>query len=280
MKLSVFKKFIISIIVLVIVALGLVVYGFLNATPPENDVLLFDNYYIYRYNSLYCKIYQKDYFDNEKGYAHDKTIYNGWIYKYSFDSENKIVVMHVMTGTDLQFYDIDDLENVLYTRFYGTKEYAITEDVFSLYNGETDESITFDSEKLLNNYCINNNVNLMNWYFPAGNGFVEEEKNIISDNCYIRSWLYDYSSLILNGKEIAFGYITDLKHKGDVITFRLRQTKNEYSPEQINANAGLSPLSQKPIGKYREDFFSYSDIYYDKEIAINVVSGEIREISS
>ena len=52
MKLSVFKKFIISIIVLVIVALGLVVYGFLNATPPENDVLLFDNYYIY--NVCHC----------------------------------------------------------------------------------------------------------------------------------------------------------------------------------------------------------------------------------
>ena len=47
--------------------------------------------------------------------------------------------------------------------------------------------------------------------------------------------------------------------------------------EQINANAGLSPLSQKPIGKYREDFFSYSDIYYDKEILVNMRGGEVTE---
>lgn len=273
------KAAIILLVAVIITAIGFIAYGFLNPSVPENDVLLFDDYYIYRFNSLSCKIYEKDKFDNEKGYADDKTIYSGWIYKYSFDADKRIIVMHTMTGTDLQLYDINDLENVLYTRFYGTKKYAITEDVFSLYYGETDESITFDSERLLNDYCIKNKINLTNWYYPVGNGFVEEEKNYISDNCYIKSGLFDYSSLMLNGEEIAFGYITDLKHNGDVITFRLRQTKNEYSPEQINANTVLSPLSENPIGKYREDFLSYSDIYYDKEITVNVVSGEIKEVT-
>ena len=278
MKHKRFKAVIIVLLAVVVTAIGFIYYELLNPSAPENDVLLFDNYYIYRFNSMSCKIYEKDKFDTEKGYAYDKTVYSGWIYKYSFAPEKKIIVMHVMTGTDLQFYDINELDSVIYNRFYGTKEYAITEDVFELYNGKTGKSITFDSEKSLNYYCKENKVNLENWYYPSGNAFVEEERNNISDNCYIKTWLYGYSSLVLNNDEIAFGYITDLKHNGDIITFRLRQTK-EYSPEQITANDGLSPLSEKAFEKYRTDFLIYSDIYYDKEISVNIVSGEVRELS-
>lgn len=277
MKLSVFKKFIISIIVLVIVALGLVVYGFLNATPPENDILLFDDYYIYRYNCLCCKIYQKNYFDNENGYAHDKTIYNGWIYKYTFDSEKKVIVMHIMTGVDLQFNESNKADTILYNRFYSGKEYAITEDVWILYDGKTGKSNFFNSDMLLKDYCKQHSIALKEWYYAAGNGFVKEERTNISDNCYIKTWLYGYSSLVLNDHEIVFGYITDVKQNGNIVSFRLRQTKNEYSPENINANSMLSSVANKPIGKYRDDFLTYLNIYYDKEILVNMRSGEVTE---
>lgn len=277
MKLNVFKKIIVSILVLIAVALGLVVYGFLSATPPENDLLLFDDYYIYRFNSLNCKIYQKDFFDSENGCVSNKNIYNGWIYKYSFDSKNKSIIMHTMNGVDMQLNELDRTNEILYNRFYGGKEYAITEDIWILYDGKTGTSNFFNSDMLLNDYCKQHSIALNEWYYPAGNGFVKEEKTNISDNCYIKTWLYGYSSLILNGEELVFGYITDVKQSGNIVSFRLRQTMNEYSPENINANSMLSSVSDKPIGKYRDDFLTYLDIYYDKRILVNIESGEVTE---
>ena len=57
----------------------------------------------------------------------------------------------------------------------------------------------------------------------------------------------------------------------------LKQSKNEYSAEQIDANKGLSAISEKPVGIHRDDFLNWSYVYYNKKIEINTITNEITE---
>lgn len=66
MKHKRFKAVIIVLLAVVVTAIGFIYYELLNPSAPENDVLLFDNYYIYRFNSMSCKIYEKDKFEPKK----------------------------------------------------------------------------------------------------------------------------------------------------------------------------------------------------------------------
>ena len=77
--------------------------------------------------------------------------------------------------------------------------------------------------------------------------------------------------------ELIFGFITDVKTEDGEITFRLRQTKNSFSPEYMSANSTLSALSDKPVGKYHRAFLETDDVYYDKNIIINTQTGDITE---
>ena len=78
-------------------------------------------------------------------------------------------------------------------------------------------------------------------------------------------------------KEIVFGYISNLKVKDNVISFRLKQSKNEYSAEQIDANMDLSPVGEKPAGLHQDDFLNWNYVYYNKKIEINTLTGKVTE---
>lgn len=236
--------------------------------PPENDVRLFDSFRIYRSDSLNCEIYKKD------GSSHT-AIYRGWIYKYAFDESRRVIAMRTLDGQAPQ--NVSSESDVLYNRYYGGKEYAITNDTLKLYDCGAGKFISFKTDESLKEYCALNGINLSDWHYPAGNGFFKENRTPIAGDYFIKTWLFGYSSVMLNEKELVFGYISDVKTDGNIISFRCRQTKNEYSPEHMEANNGLSELSQKPIGKYKTDFLTYDDIFYDKIVQIDMTTGEISE---
>ncbi len=272
------KSFRILIPIIFIILLNVVVVGLLMSSPaPENNVLLFDNYYIYRSNAHSFEIYQKNITNAEKDIYTQRTVCNGWIYKYSFDEQNKIITVHQFRGVDLEIDTPNDDAEVLYTRYFMNKEYAITEDEFRLYNERTGKSLAFNSASELKNYCDAEKIQLSNWYYTASNGFEKEKQTAVSENCYIKEWLYGYSTVTLNGEDIAFGFVDDVEKQGDTVTFRLCQTKNEFSPEYIETNKNLSPLSDEAVGKYKTDFLTYEEIYYDKTVSINLVTGETRD---
>lgn len=264
-------------VICVISLIGVGIALLMSSPAPENNVLLFDDYYIYRSNAHSFEIYQKEFTNIEKDIYTQRTVCNGWIYKYSFDEQNKIIAVHQIRGVDLEFDTPNDAE-VLYTRYFMNKEYAITEDEFRLYDERTDKSLAFNSEAELENYCTSKAIQLSDWYYTASNGFEKEKQTAVAENCYIREWLYGYSTVTLNGEDIAFGFVDDVEKQGDTVTFRLKQTKNEYSPENIETNKNLSLLSPNPIGKHKTDFLTYDKIYYNKTISINLTTSEIKEL--
>ena len=266
--------FLISVFFIVSV-IGILLYKIDNEEVPANNVLLFNDFYFYKSDWMHSKIYAKDRFDAEKGYKYNSSIFEGWIYKYSYDKENGFIAARI-------FDYIDDTVNssdhkVLYERWFGHNQYKIIEDDLIMYNSNTKEHMKFNSDEELENYCTSQEIKLTNWYYIAGNGPVEETSTSLLGNYRLKTWLFDYSSIMLNEEELIYGYITDVKVKDNTISFRLRLPEPEYSPENINANKELSGLSNKPVGKYRTDFLNYQNIYYDKIITINTINGNIIE---
>lgn len=276
-KAKIFITSIISATLVLAVALGVLLIIIDKEGAPENNAKLFDSYYIYRSNSMHCEIYNKS---KQDSFDSDKQICSGWIYKYAFDADKKFIAFRNIAYEDSDGDRLNDNGFAIYNRYYGGKEYAVTQDILMLYDCVNKRFTDFKDDKSLSEYCRRNGINLCNWYYPAGNGFFREERTHLTDNCYIKSWLFGYSSVMLSGKEVAFGFISDVKKSDNSVTFRLRQTKNVYTPEQANANKGLSPLSDKPIGKYKTGFLEYEQIYYDKVIRIDTVTGEITESNS
>lgn len=265
-------------VICVISLIGIGIALLMSSPAPENNVLLFDDYYIYRSNAHSFEIYQKEFMNIEKDIYTQHTVFNGWIYKYSFDEQNRTIAVHEFRGVDLEKDTPNDDSEVLYNRYFMNKKYAITEDTFKLYNENTGESLVFNSEAELEDYCTSKAIQLSDWYYTASNGFEKEKQTPVAENCYIKEWLYGYSTVTLNGEDIAFGFVDDVEIQGDIVTFRLRQTKNEYSPESIGTNKSLSPLSDEAVGEYRTDFLTYDDIYYDKTISINLTTGDVQEL--
>lgn len=242
---------------------------------PQNNVCLFDDFYIYRSKSDNCEIYKNS--EANPSDPQNKTVCNGWIYKYSFDSENKYIAFRLITAADTEYNKPENPNDVLYLRYYYSKEYAVYYDELRLYDCKMDKYFDFETDEELKNYCFDNNINLCNWHHVSGNGFFEEEKTSLIGNYYMKTNFFDYSSIMCDENELIFGFITDVKTQDGKISFRLRQTKNLFSPEHMNANSGLSALSNEPVGKYRHAFLNVDDVYYDKYIIINIETGEISE---
>lgn len=267
------KVFLISVLVTVLVMSVCAVVFIIETNRtgvPENDVILFDDYCIYRSSDVHSKIYLRANGEN-------KTVDSAWIYKYAFDGDKKVIAYRKITAYEGDIYNLNEQEDVIYCRYYGAAEYGVSEDLLILYDCSEEKYLEFETDEELAEYCGKNGIALCDWYYPAGNGFMQAEKTQLSDDYYLKTWTHGYSSVMCGENELYFGYISDIKTEGNTVSFRLRQTKNEYSPEHMTANVGLSALSGKPIGKFRKDFLYYDDIYYDKIITVNTVTGETTE---
>ncbi len=267
------KRVLIIITSLIIVLFGAVLIEIYHEKPPENTVCLFENYYIYRSNNKKCEIYEKDVYVEDLGYKANKEIFSGWLYKYSYDAHRGVIAVRQIDAAE----ENDVAEPVLYYRYFENNKYAVNKDVLRLYDKNNDKYSEFETDESLKEYCRKNDIVLSDWYYPAGNGFAPETNKELVNGYRIKTWLYGYSSIMCGDKEIVFGYISNVKVKDDVITFRLKQSKNEYSAEQIDTNKSLSAISEKPVGLYRNDFLNWSYVYYDKKVEINTKTNEIKE---
>ena len=123
----------VSVVVLLVVAVALAINHGNNNPPEVNDVCLFDDYYMYRNSNTNSKFYIKN---EEPSLNH--TVLQGWIYKYSYDKNNRFVAMRYLWA-----YKIQDLseapESVIYYRWHSGVKYAICEDLFKLYDCKEDK---------------------------------------------------------------------------------------------------------------------------------------------
>ncbi|MBQ8782622.1 MAG: hypothetical protein IJZ57_02485 [Clostridia bacterium] len=223
----------------------------------QNDVCLFEDYYMYRRSNTNSYLYLKN---DEPSLNH--RIIQGWIYKYAFDENSRVIAMRYFLAYNLK--DVSgEVENMLYYRYYGGEIFAIVEDSLKLYDCQKDEFTDFKNDAELSSFCAENNITLGDWYYPGGNDYYPEEVKTLTGEYKLKTTVYDFSSVLKGDEELLFGFISDVKVDGDVISLRLRQTKNMYSPEYLTTNSALSPLSVNPVGKYK----GY-DIYYDKYIYI------------
>ena len=247
----------ISVVLLIVSGCAVLVIEGSNGPPVQNDVCLFEDYYMYRNSNTNSYLYLKN---DEPSLNH--RIIQGWIYKYAFDENNRVVAMRYFLAYNLKDVS-DEVENVLYYRYYASERYAVVEDCLKLYDCKEDKFIDFKDDTDLNQYCDKNNIILSDWYYPGGNDYYPETVETLVGEYKLKTTVYDYSSVLKGNEELLFGYISDVQVDGDVISLRLRQTKNMYSPEYITTNSSLSPLSVNPVGKYK----GY-DIYYDKNVMI------------
>ena len=266
------KKLIIAA-VSVVLLLGIVLTGIFFEKPPENTVCLFDDFFIYRSNNKKCEIYEKDVYVEDLGYKANKEIFSGWLYKYSYDANRGLIAVRQIDASETK----NNTEPVLYYRYFENDKYAVNKDVLRLYDKNNDKYTEFETDEALKEYCRKNDIVLSDWYYPAGNGFVPETNKELVNGYRLKTWLYGYSSIMCGEKEIIFGYISNLKVKDNVISFRLKQSKNEYSAEQIDANRDLSPVGEKPAGLHRNDFLNWNYVYYNKKIEINTLTGIVTE---
>lgn len=266
------KKLIIAA-VSVVLLLGIVLTGIFFEKPPENTVCLFDDFFIYRSNNKKCEIYEKDVYVEDLGYKANKEIFIGWLYKYSYDANRGLIAVRQIDASETK----NNTEPVLYYRYYENDKYAVNKDVLRLYDKNNDKYTEFETDEALKEYCRKNDIVLSDWYYPAGNGFSPETNKELVNGYRLKTWIYGYSSIMCGEKEIIFGYISNLKVKDNVISFRLKQSKNEYSAEQIDANRDLSPVGEKPAGLHRNDFLNWNYVYYNKKIEINTLTGKVTE---
>ena len=254
MKIAIF----VGVVVLLAVTLVLTINNTNNNPLEVNDVCLFDDYYMYRNRDTNSKFYVKN---DESSLNH--TLIQGWIYKYSYDENSRMIALRYLWAYEMNQVS-DAPENVIYYRWYSGVKYSICEDMFKLYDCKEDKFFDFETEAELKKYCNENKITLSEWYYPVGNGYWPELKaETLLGEYSLKKASFGYSSVYKGDEELLYGFISDVKVDGDVISLRLRQTKNIYSPENITANSLLSPLTDKPVGEYNDH-----EIYYDKYIYI------------
>lgn len=201
------------------------------------------------------------------------TVMQGVIYKYTYDTDEKYLVAHLLTMADN--YGSKD---ALYKRLYNGSIYNVLDDNMVVYNTEDKTRAEFEKYDDFLGYCRENNIKLNNWYYPSGGLSINAQPNEITDGYTLSNLPYDYKLISLDDKELIRGYISDLEVTSHQIKFRLRQTDYHYDAEYPDTvNLGLSELSDKPVGKYKKGFLDYADIYYDKIVTIDLETGKISE---
>lgn len=206
-------------------------------------------------------------------YDGENEIMEGIIYKYTFDTNEKLIVAHL-----LKMVESYGSEDALYKRLYNGRDYNVLYDKMVVYNTEDKSATEFDTYDDFLDYCSKNNITLNNWRYPSGGVSIDSQQSEITNGYMLSQLPYGYSLISHNDKEILRGYISDLEVTSHQIEFRLRQTDYNYDAEYPNmVNVGLSDFSEEPIGKYRKGFLDYEDIYYDKIVVIDIETGKISE---
>ena len=203
----------------------------------------------------------------------ENNILEGTIYKYTYDTTETYIIAHLWKLAE--GYGSKD---ALYKRLFNRREYNVLYDKMVIYNTEDKTSTEFETYNDFLSYCSKNNLTLNNWRYPSGGLSIDSEESEIADGYTLSKLPYDYSLISYNDKELIRGYITNVEVNAQQIKFRLRQTDYDYDAEYPDAiNAGLSELSEEPVGKYRKGFLNYGDVYYDKTIIIDIETGRISE---
>ena len=228
---------------------------------------LFDNYVFVRFSSETHSIMC---FEEEQ-----KEIFSETIYKYAYDKNQQYIVVHLMSFKPLQ-----DNKVVLYERLYNGEMEKVYYDKFLAYDCQEGVYHEFYSNFDLNVFLNENNIKINNWYYPSAGSSIKSEKKKLLGDFFVSNIRSNYSAISHNDDEIIYGFITDIKidENQKTIEFRLRQKLYQYDEEVIGTvNIGLSELSQEPIGKFRQSFLNYEDVYYDKVIVLDTVTGEYFE---
>ena len=200
----------------------------------------------------------------------------GYIYKYTYDKSETYIAAHL-----LQIVEADtasDRDDVIYERTDHGTTYSVIYDKMIVYCATDRTTTEFDTYKEFLEYCESNNIELHNWRYPSGGGHLESEVTELTDGYTMHNMRVNTSAISLDGKEIIYGIITNVETSSTQITFRLRRENYGYDaeyPEEVNI--GLSALSDEPVGKYRRGFLDYADVYYDKDITIDIATGKITE---
>lgn len=200
-------------------------------------------------------------------------IFEGVIYKYTYDKTETYIIAHLWKLAE--GYGSKD---ALYKRLFNGREYNVLYDKMVVYNTKDKTSAEFETYDDFLDYCSKNNLTLNNWRYPSSGLSIDSEESEIADSYTLSKLPYDYSLISYNDKEFIRGYITDVKVTAQQIKLRLRQTDYDYDaeyPEEVNI--GLSELSDEPVGKYRRGFLDYTNVYYDKDITIDIATGKITE---
>ncbi len=224
--------------------------------------VIFDSYNFWRTSSVNHAI------EGDEG-----TVMQGVIYKYSYDTDEKYIVAHL-----LEMADNYGSKDALYKRLYNGSVYNVLYDKMVVYNTEDKTRAEFEKYDIFLDYCNKNNINLNAWRYPSGGTSIDAQPSEIADGYTLSNLPYDYKLISLDDKELIRGYISDLEVTSHQIRFRLRQTDYHYDAEYPDTiNLGLSGISEKPVGKYRQGFLDYADIYYDKTVVIDIDTGKISE---
>lgn len=224
--------------------------------------VIFDSYNFWRTSSV-----------NHAVEGDEGTVMQGVIYKYTYDTDEKYIVAHL-----LGIADNYGSEDALYKRLYNGSIYNVLYDKMVVYNTEDKTRKEFDKYDDFLDYCSKGSIKLNNWRYPSGGLSIDSQQSEIANGYTLSQLPYDYNLISLNDKEIIRGYISDLEVTSHQIKFRLRQTDYNYDAEYPDTvNVGLSELSEEPIGKYRKGFLDYEDIYYDKIVVIDIETGKISE---
>ena len=200
----------------------------------------------------------------------------GYIYKYTYDKSETYIAAHL-----LQVVESDtsaDRDDVIYERVDHGTTYSVIYDKMILFSDADKTTTEFDTYEEFLEYCETNGIELHNWRYPSAGGHIESEVTELTGGYTMHNMRVNTSAISLNGKEIIYGIITDVETSSTQITFRLRSENYGYEaeyPEEVNI--GLSALSDEPVGKYRRGFLDYADVYYDKDITIDIATGKIIE---
>lgn len=201
---------------------------------------------------------------------------SGYIYKYTYDKTETYIAAHL-----LQIVEADtgaERDDVIYERTDHGITYSVIYDKMIIFCAQDRTTTEFDTNAEFLEYCESNGIELHNWRYPSAGGHLESEVTELTDGYTIHNMRVNTSAISLDGKEIIYGIITDIETSSTQITFRLRRENYGYDAEYPDeVNVGLSPLSDEPVGKYRRGFLDYTDVYYDKDITIDINTGEITE---
>lgn len=200
----------------------------------------------------------------------------GYIYKYTYDKSETYIAAHLLQIVEAG--TAANCDDVIYERVDHGTTYSVIYDKMIIYCATDRTTTEFDTYEEFLEYCDSNGIELHNWRYPSGGGHLESEVTELAGGYTIHNMRVNTSAISLDGKEIIYGIITDIETSSTQITFRLRRENYGYDaeyPEEVNI--GLSALSDEPVGKYRRGFLDYADVYYDKDITIDIDTGEITE---